>query len=120
MEDHPIPSERAREIVAGAYDTHVHVAPDVVPRRIDDVSLAKRFRDVGMAGFVLKSHYVPTAERAEVVRAAVPGVDVLGALCLNVPVGGLNPVAVEIAGRGGARIVWLPTMDSLNQRQTIG
>jgi hypothetical protein len=119
MEQHPVPTSRAREIVAGCYDTHVHVSPDVVPRIIDDVSLARRFKDLGMAGFVLKSHYVQTGERAAVVRAAVPGVDVLGALALNVPVGGMNPVAVEIAGRSGARIVWFPTMDSVNQRHTI-
>ncbi|GAA2081870.1 DUF6282 family protein [Pseudolysinimonas kribbensis] len=120
METHPTPSARAREIVAGAYDTHVHVAPDVVPRVIDDLTLAYRFLAVGMKGFVLKSHYVQTGERAAVVRRAVPGVDALGALCLNVPVGGLNPVAVEIAARSGARIVWFPTMDSVNQRATVG
>lgn len=114
----PSPSARARELVAGAYDTHVHVAPDVMRRRVDDVSLARRFADVGLAGFVLKSHYVSTAERAEVVRGVVPGVDVLGALTLNASVGGLNPVAVEIAGRQGARIVWLPTVDCVNQRES--
>ena len=34
-DDHPSPSDRARELVRGGYDTHVHVAPDVVraPRR---------------------------------------------------------------------------------------
>jgi len=48
----------------------------------------------------------------------VPGVDVLGALTLNASVGGLNPVAVEIAGRQGARIVWLPTVDCVNQRES--
>lgn len=116
MTDHPTPSPRARELVRGAYDTHVHVAPDVMSRRIDDVTLAARFAEVGMAGFVLKSHYVPTAERAETVRKAQPAVDVLGALVLNASVGGLNPVAVEIAGRQGARIVWLPTVDCVNQR----
>jgi Family of unknown function (DUF6282) len=119
MEQHPTPTSRARELVAGAYDTHVHVSPDVVPRIIDDVSLARRFKDVGMAGFVLKSHYVQTGERAAVVRAAVPGIDAVGALALNAPVGGMNAVAVEIAGRSGARIVWFPTMDSVNQRETI-
>jgi hypothetical protein len=118
VNDHPTPSARARELVAGAYDTHIHVAPDVMRRRIDDVSLARRFAEVGLAGFVLKSHYVPTAERAEVVRATVPGVDALGALTLNGSVGGLNPVAVEIAGRQGARIVWLPTVDCVNQRDS--
>jgi hypothetical protein len=32
--------------------------------------------------------------------------------------GGMNPAAVEIAGRLGARIVWMPTVDSRNQRST--
>jgi hypothetical protein len=68
-----------------------------------------------MAGFVLKSHYGSTAERASVVRAAVPGVDVLGAIALNRAVGGINPLAVEIAAREGARTVWLPTVDSVNE-----
>ena len=68
-----------------------------------------------MAGFVLKSHYGSTAERAGVVRAAVPGVHVLGAIALNRAVGGINPLAVEIAAREGARTVWLPTVDSVNE-----
>ncbi|MGO9961756.1 MAG: DUF6282 family protein [Solirubrobacteraceae bacterium] len=109
------PSERARELVRGGFDTHVHIAPDVVPRAIDDLSLARRFRELGMAGFVLKSHYGSTAERASVVCAAVPGVLALGAVSLNRAVGGLNPLAVEIAAREGARIVWLPTVDAVNE-----
>lgn len=117
MTEDPTPSSRARELVAGGYDTHVHVAPDVMRRRIDDVSVARRFAEVGLGGLVLKSHYVPTAERAEIVRGQVPGVDVLGAVTLNASVGGLNPVAVEIAAREGARFVWLPTVDSMNQRE---
>jgi len=87
-------------------------------RRIDDTDLARRCAEVGLAGFVLKSHYVPTAERAAVVRKNVPGVDALGAITLNASVGGLNPVAVEIAGRQDARVVWLPTVDSANQRRS--
>ena len=119
MTDHPVPSAHARELVCGAYDVHIHVAPDVMRRRIDDLTLAERFAAVGMAGFVLKSHYAPTAERAEVVRRAHPGIDALGAITLNASVGGLNPIAVEIAGRGGARFVWLPTVDSANQRSCL-
>ena len=106
------PSDRARELVRGAFDLHVHVSPDVIARRIDDVSLAHRFRDLGLAGFALKSHYVPTSERAAVVRAAVPEVTAIGAIALNAAVGGLNAMAVEIAAREGAGIVWLPTVDA--------
>jgi hypothetical protein len=111
----PRPSPRAFELLRGAYDTHIHVAPDVVPRIIDDVSLARRFAELGMAGFVLKSHYTSTAERAAVVRTAVPGIDALGAIVLNRAVGGLNPLAVEVAAREGARTVWLPTVDAVNE-----
>jgi hypothetical protein len=115
---HPKPSARARELVAAAYDLHVHVAPDVIGRRIDDFTLAGRFRDEGMAGFVLKSHYTPTAERAAVVRKIVPEADVLGAVTLNGSVGGMNATAVEIAARSGARVVWFPTVDAINQRES--
>ncbi len=109
------PSDRARELLRGAFDTHMHISPDVVERIIDDISLARKFQELGMAGFVLKSHYGSTAERAAVVRAAVPGVQVLGAIALNRAVGGINPLAVEIAAREGARTVWLPTVDSVNE-----
>ena len=118
MTDHPVPSDAARSLVAGAYDTHVHIAPDVMERRIDDLSLAARFAQLGLAGFIIKSHYLTTAERAAVVRSAVPGADVLGAITLNGSMGGMNPAAVEIAGRLGARVVWMPTVDSRNQRST--
>ena len=30
----PRPSERARELLKGAYDTHMHISPDVVERKI--------------------------------------------------------------------------------------
>jgi hypothetical protein len=109
------PSQRARELLQGAFDTHIHISPDVVPRIVDDVSLARRFADLGLAGFVLKSHYNSTAERASVVSSVVPGVKVLGAIALNRAVGGLNPLAVEVAAREGARIVWLPTVDAVNE-----
>ncbi len=107
-----MPSERARELVRGGYDLHVHVAPDVPARIVDDVTLAHRFAEAGLAGFGLKSHYTSTAERAQVVSGLVPGVQAIGTITLNWAVGGMNPLAVEIAAREGARIVWLPTVDS--------
>ncbi len=108
----PEPSDRARGLVVGAYDLHVHIAPDVPVRKIDDVSLAHRCAELGLAGFALKSHYTSTAERAQIVSALVPGVRVIGTLTLNWAVGGMNALAVEIAAREGARIVWMPTVDS--------
>lgn len=111
------PSAWARRLVRGAYDLHVHVEPDVMRRRVTDLELARRCAELGLAGFALKSHYVPTGERAAVLNQALGGaVRVLGTLTLNASVGGMNPLAVEIAARGGSRIVWLPTLDAANHR----
>jgi hypothetical protein len=111
----PAVSSAAWDALADAYDLQVHVAPDVIERRIDDLDLAKEFLAHGLKGFVLKSHYFPTAERAKVVTKAVPGIRAYGAIALNHSVGGLNPVAVELAGRSGNKIVWMPTVDAANE-----
>lgn len=108
-------TDEAWEAIAGAYDLHVHVAPDVIGRRIDDLDLAHEFLARGLKGFILKSHYVPTGERAKVVTKAVPGIQAFGAITLNHSIGGLNPVAVELAGRSGCKLVWMPTVDAENE-----
>ncbi len=109
------PTDAAWSSIEGAYDLQVHVAPDVIERRIDDLDLAKEFLQHGLKGFVLKSHYFPTAERAKVVTKAVPGIRAYGAIAMNHSIGGLNPVAVELAGRSGCKIVWMPTVDAANE-----
>ena len=98
---------------------HVHIDPDFVTRIIDDVSLARRCLELGIAGFQMKSHYTSTAERARTVNAAVPGVRAIGAIVLNQAVGGMNPLAVEIAAREGARTVWMPTVNSINEMEEV-
>jgi hypothetical protein len=108
-------SDQAWRALEGAYDLQVHVGPDVIARRIDDIDCAKEFLARGLKGFVLKSHYIQTGERAQVVAKAVPGSRIFGAVTLNHSVGGLNPVAVELAGRSGCRIVWMPTVDAENE-----
>ena len=108
-------SDAAWKALEGAYDLQVHVGPDVIPRRIDDIDCAREFLERRMNGFVLKSHYIQTGERARVVTKAVPGSKIFGALTLNHSVGGLNPVAVELAGRTGCKIVWMPTVDAANE-----
>src|SRR6516164_4944063 len=94
-------TDAAWQAIEAGYDLQVHVAPDVIARRIDDLDLAKEFLAHNLRGFVLKSHYAPTYERAKVVTKAVPGIRAFGAITLNHSVGGLNPVALEIPGRCG-------------------
>src|SRR5215472_10412750 len=109
------PSHAAWAAIRGAIDLHVHVGPDVIPRRVDDIDLAREFQRHGLGGFVIKSHYVPTAVQAATVNRVVPDVRVAGAITLNHSVGGLNPAALEVAERLGARVVWMPTVDAANE-----
>jgi hypothetical protein len=115
LESKVFPTDQAWRAIEGGYDLQVHVAPDLIERRTDDLDLAAEFLSHGLRGFVLKSHYFPTVERAKVVSRAVPGIRAFGALTLNHSVGGLNPVAVEITARSGGRIIWMPTVDSANE-----
>jgi hypothetical protein len=109
----------AADLIRGAYDLHVHSGPDVMPRKLDDLELAERIQTSGMKGYVAKSHYFCTAERAKIVHKVFPKVNVVGALSLNNSVGGLNPMAVEMAARAGARLIWMPTVDARNEQEHL-
>lgn len=105
-----------KELIQGAYDLHVHSAPDVLPRRMDDIEMAQRIIDCGMAGYAIKSHYFCTSERAELIGKMFPGCDAVGTITLNSSVGGINPSAVEMAARSGAKLLWMPTCDAAHER----
>lgn len=108
-----------REFLVGAMDLHVHCNPDVLPREVDDFTLAKRIVDCGMLGYGIKSHFFCTAQRAESVRRLYPKCYAAGAITLNRAVGGINPIAVELAGRAGAKLVWFPSCDAENEKDNI-
>lgn len=99
----------------GAIDIHMHCGPDVLPRSVDAIDVARLAKAEGMRAIVLKNHYVPTANDAYLVRKIVPGIDVFGGIDLNLTVGGINPAAVEnmahITGHYG-RMVWMTSFDS--------
>ena len=104
------------DYLEGAVDLHVHSAPDVDRRRFDDLELARAARDAGMGAVLIKSHQNSTVERAYLVALAVPGIRVYGGLVLNETVGGLNPAAVELALKLGAKQIWMPTRSARNHR----
>jgi hypothetical protein len=102
----------------GAVDIHVHSDPDNVPRALDGLEAATLAQERGMRAIVLKSHFDPTAGLALLARKAAPGIEVFGGIDLNLPVGGMNPHAVEHMARvngGWGRMVWMSTFDSENQ-----
>lgn len=103
-------ADQARELLVGAIDTHIHTAPDVVPRRLDDREAARQAAEAGMRAIVLKSHHTATGDRAQLAEHAQSGrIAVRGGIALDDAVGGLNAAAVETSARLGGVIVWLPT-----------
>lgn len=107
--------EDYRELIRGGYDLHVHSAPDVLPRKMDDIEMAQRIKESGMAGYAIKSHYFCTSERAELINKLYPECDAIGTITLNSSVGGINPTAMEMAARSGVKLVWFPTCDSAHE-----
>lgn len=105
------------ELLNGAYDLHVHVAPDVVARKCTGLQLAKRLLKAGMKGCAIKNHYVDTAAYAAMIREQFPQLDVVGGVTLNRSVGGINPHAVERSAQLGGRLVWFPTLEALEYRR---
>ncbi len=112
--------EMVDEIIKGAYDLHVHSSPDIVPRKLSDIKLAIEAKKAGMAGILIKNHFVDTSSRALLVKEIIDGINIFGGIVLNNSVGGLNPAAVEISLKLGAKEVWMPTVDSLNHRNKLG
>ncbi len=116
--------EVVEDLMHGAIDMHVHFHPDVPPfpsrliaRRLDAVQTAQQAKDAGMRAIVLKSHTYPTAAVAEIAAKQVPGIDLFGTIVLNHSVGGLNPLAVEIAAKmsKGRAVLFMPTWNSAYQ-----
>jgi hypothetical protein len=104
----------------GVVDLHIHAAPDIRPRLMDDIELAREAAEAGMRAVLFKSHHTLTADRAAIAEKHAGGVRVFGGLVLNHAVGGLNPAAVEAALAFGAREIWMPTLDAANHRCVKG
>jgi hypothetical protein len=103
--------------IAGLMDTHVHAAPDVFGRSLDDEEMASIYKERGLEALVLKNHVATTADRAWFARKHVAGFKVFGGIVLNSAVGGINPDAVNWMWRmqgGYGRVVWFPTFDADN------
>ena len=106
-------------LLSGAIDMHCHAGPSLFNRDLDYVQAAEEAEVAGMKAIVIKDHLMPSAvllasldwRRSELLPRA-PNVQVLGSICLNNHVGGLNPWALEVALELGAKVVWFPTLSS--------
>lgn len=107
----------------GIYDMHVHSALDIIPRKCSDLDLAEQGVQANAAGIVLKYHQGDTTPRAylcnEYVQKKYPNshFKMYGSLTMNLPVGGFNIHAVDVAIQNNASVIWMPTIDAENDRK---
>lgn len=101
------------QILSGSFDFHVHSSPDPYSaRRMDGLDTARSAYEAEMSGFVLNSDYYSTGPLASALKRMYPNLLVTGSITLNGSVGGLNPEAVLVASKLGARVVCMPTISA--------
>jgi len=104
-------------LLQGAIDIHVHGYPEYSLRvrgRLNVIEWAELARTAQMRAIVIKSQMFPTVERAHILRSIVSDIEIYGSITLNYSIGGLNPLAVELSGELGGKIVWMPTWAAKN------
>ena len=52
----------------GIIDMHIHSAPDIRQRKMNDFELMEAAVKMGVRALVIKSHFVPTMDRANLVN----------------------------------------------------
>ncbi|MCI8743058.1 MAG: hypothetical protein HFG62_01210 [Lachnospiraceae bacterium] len=111
----------------GVIDLHIHSGPDLRERRLDDLQLMEAAVERGIRAIVIKSHHVPTVDRAALVNrvkqqryGAASDFQMFGGVALNRFIGGINPWAVETALKLGGKMVWMPTITSENHCRKEG
>ncbi len=108
------------EILEEAIDIHIHAAPDIFPRELDETDVIRQARKLGMRGVLLKSHFTTNADRIYMLKKKFDDIEVFSNICLNKSVGGINPEAVFTALNLGAKRIEMPTVDSEKHIETLG
>jgi hypothetical protein len=96
------------KLLKGTPDLHIHALPDLLERPLFELDIARQARDVGYRTILFKNHFT-NADRIQVIRRMIDGIELFGNLTLNRSMGGINPQAVFAALGMGAKEVKMPT-----------
>jgi hypothetical protein len=94
---------KIKDIVKQSIDLHVHVGPEIIPRKFTVDELAK-IEKGKIAGIAVKSHF-------NIISRIKSELKIIYSVTLNNCVGGLNSDIVYSIGKG---IIWFPTISADN------
>lgn len=104
----------ADELLKGVCDIHIHAAPDVRERCINEFDFACKAKKLGYRAVMYKSNEWSCHDRAYLIRQSLPDFEVFGSFCMNYAVDDKINVhaakmAVETTGHC-CKCIWMPTM----------
>ncbi|MHC4270228.1 MAG: DUF6282 family protein [Planctomycetota bacterium] len=109
------------ELIQKSYDLHVHVGPDILPRKYTPKAL-KAEEQGSIAGIALKTHGHP-AVLDETLMSSEGGPRLIPSVTLNGFIGGINPETIYSlaqTARDETFFVWLPTISAVQQLCCMG
>ena len=108
--------DQVNGLLRGAVDLHCHSGPSVSARKLDHIEAIREADAAGLQAVLIKDHFYAANALAQIINKHIETdhVEMLSGVPTNNTVGGLNPHAVDLGLRMGARLVWLPTFDSEN------
>lgn len=104
-------NRQIREIIQNSIDLHVHIGPEIIPRKYTAEELDKYEKD-RLYGAVLKNHFYPTSYLIKSIKAK--NIKLFGSIVLNNFVGGLNKEAIYASSLllESPLMVWFPTINA--------
>jgi hypothetical protein len=104
-------------LLRGSIDLHCHTGPSIMTRKLDHLEQIEQAEAAGMKAVLFKDHFYSNTPVMEIIsrhRNPRSNLRLLSGVPLNNAVGGLNPDAVELGLKMGARLVWMPTLCAEN------
>lgn len=101
-----------KKLLASAVDLHMHVGPEIIPRKFNVSELIKS-QQGKLKAIAIKSHFYPTTA---FYRPKSADSFIIDSITLNNYVGGFNADAVITTAQAakGSIIVWFPTISAKN------
>ncbi len=104
-----------KKFLKQAIDLHVHIGPEIIPRKFNLVELLRQEKGK-LKGVAVKNHFFPTAPMNTKDTLKEKSPFVINSVTLNHYVGGFNPDAIRASSELSPRpiIVWFPTIHAEN------
>lgn len=104
-------------LLDGVCDLHIHAAPDIKARTVNELELSRRAQAVGYKAVLFKSNVWPSHDRAYLVQEALPDFGCFGSLVMNPAFGErVNVYAAQQALKTSGnlcRCIWMPTQNAV-------